>query len=338
MQTLVRSSVTAVPALAARAFSSTGVAAEKVAVLGAAGGIGQPMSMLLKLTNKVDHLACYDLVAAKGVAADIGHICQKGVVTGHEGPEELADALKDSKVVVIPAGVPRKPGMTRDDLFNTNASIVKTLIEACADHCPDAFICIISNPVNSTVPIAAEVLKAKGVYDPKKLFGVTTLDVTRANSFVGENQGKDVSEMNVTVVGGHAGTTILPLLSQTGFTFSPEDEAALMKRIQFGGDEVVQAKAGAGSATLSMAYAGAVFAEKLLDASAGIKSTHCTFVESDVAPPCKFFSTPVELGPNGVEKIHPIGPMNAAEQANYDAMIVDLEKQINKGIEFAKNN
>ena len=51
---------------------------------------------------------------------------------------------------MIPAGVPRKPGMTRDDLFNTNASIVKYLATGCAEHCPNAFICIISNPVNST--------------------------------------------------------------------------------------------------------------------------------------------------------------------------------------------
>jgi malate dehydrogenase len=107
-------------------------------------------------------------------------------------------------VVVIPAGVPRKPGMTRDDLFNTNASIVKTLVEGCAEHCPDAVLAIISNPVNSTVPIAAEVLKAKGVYNPKKVCGVTTLDVCRANTFLAAHMGKDPSDVDVTVIGGHA--------------------------------------------------------------------------------------------------------------------------------------
>ena len=63
--------------------------------------------------------------------------------------------------------------MTRDDLFLTNAGIVKTLAEACAEHCPQAQIHVISNPVNSTVPIAAEVFRAKGVYDKRKLMGVT---------------------------------------------------------------------------------------------------------------------------------------------------------------------
>lgn len=87
-------------------------------------------------------------------------------------------------LVIIPAGVPRKPGMTRDDLFKINAGIVKTLCEGVAKCCPNAIVNLISNPVNSTVAIAAEVFKKAGTYDPKKLLGVTTLDVARANTFV----------------------------------------------------------------------------------------------------------------------------------------------------------
>lgn len=87
-------------------------------------------------------------------------------------------------LVIIPAGVPRKPGMTRDDLFNINAGIVKTLCEGIAKCCPQAIVNIISNPVNSTVPIAAEVFKKAGTFDPKRVLGVTMLDVVRANTFV----------------------------------------------------------------------------------------------------------------------------------------------------------
>ena len=83
-----------------------------------------------------------------------------------------------------------------------------------ANWCVQAILNIISNPVNSTVPIAAEVLKAAGVYDKKKLLGVTTLDVVRANTFVAEAKDMDMRNVDVPVVGGHAGTTILPLLSQ----------------------------------------------------------------------------------------------------------------------------
>jgi len=76
--------------------------------------------------------------------------------------------------------------MTRDDLFNTNASIVRDLIAAMAEVAPKALVGIISNPVNSTVPIASEVLQKAGAYDPNRVFGVTTLDIVRANTFIAE--------------------------------------------------------------------------------------------------------------------------------------------------------
>ena len=76
--------------------------------------------------------------------------------------------------------------MTRDDLFNTNATIVADLITSCAKNCPRAIIAIIANPVNSTVVIAAEIMKAHNVYDEKKIIGITTLDVVRAAAFIAE--------------------------------------------------------------------------------------------------------------------------------------------------------
>jgi malate/lactate dehydrogenase len=82
----------------------------------------------------------------------------------------------------------RVQGQTRDDLFNVNAKIVAGCAKEFAKACPNASVLIISNPVNSTVPIFAEVLKKAGVYNKNKVFGVTTLDVVRANTFVAENQ------------------------------------------------------------------------------------------------------------------------------------------------------
>jgi len=149
--------------------------------------------------------------------------------------------------------------MTRDDLFKINAGIVRDLMKAVAEHCPKAYVLVISNPVNSTVPIAAEVLTAAGVFDPKKLFGVTTLDVVRAETFVAALSGeKDPSKTKIPVIGGHSGETIVPLFSQAQPSVNiPDDKLdSLVNRVQFGGDEVVKAKDGAGSATLSMAYAG----------------------------------------------------------------------------------
>merc|ERR1711971_1232937 len=123
------------------------------------------------------------------------------------------DALSDCDLVLIPAGMPRKPGQTRDDLFKINADIAKGLVEACAKYCPNAILCMIVNPVNSVVPAMAELYKKKGL-DPKKIVGVTTLDCVRANKFVAEIQNVDPDDVEVPVIGGHAGVTIMPVFSQ----------------------------------------------------------------------------------------------------------------------------
>ncbi|TPX34181.1 malate dehydrogenase [Synchytrium microbalum] len=313
----------------------------KVAVLGAAGGIGQPLSLLMKANPLVTELSCYDVVNAVGVAADLSHINTPAKVAGYVGDAQLADALKGCHLVVIPAGVPRKPGMTRDDLFNINAGIVKTLATGCAINCPKAYICVISNPVNSTVPIVAEVMKEHGVYDPKRVFGVTTLDIVRASTFVSEVKKTDAQTTKVTVIGGHSGVTIIPVLSGTGMSFSQTELDALVKRIQYGGDEVVQAKNGAGSATLSMAYAGARFANSILEATvAGKTVTECAYIDSDSASAdgLAFFSTEVEFGPSGVVKIHPIPSLSDYEKKLYAAAVPELKSNIDKGVEFVKKS
>jgi len=312
----------------------------KCSVLGAAGGIGQPLSMLLKLNPKVTELTCFDVAPiTPGVAADLSHISTGAKCTGFSG-DDLKKALDGCDVVVIPAGVPRKPGMTRDDLFNINAGIVRNLVAGCAEACPKACILVISNPVNSTVPIAAEVLKARGVYDPRKLMGVTTLDVCRARTFVAEAKGNDVNKVKVPVVGGHAGTTIVPLLSQAEpqVSFTDAERDALTHRIMFGGDEVVKAKAGGGSATLSMAYTGAEFADRVMAGLAGEAGvTECTFVESSITE-AKFFASPVTLGKDGVQTVHGYGTVNEHEKKLIADMMPDLLGQAEKGMKWAAEN
>lgn len=282
----------------------------KAVVAGAAGGIGQPLSLLLKLSPLVNDLALYDVVNSPGVAADLSHIATPGNVVGHlPGNEGLKNALTGADIVIIPAGVPRKPGMTRDDLFTINAGIVRDIVEGVAQHSPKAIVLIISNPVNSTVPIAAEVLKKHGVFNAKKLFGVTTLDIVRSQTFTALAVGNsNPSSFTIPVVGGHSGETIVPLLSQATpqVDLSQAETESLTKRIQFGGDEVVKAKNGTGSATLSMAYAGFRFAEAVLKGISGEKCiTEPSFVYLDGIDGGKavkdivgtdFFSVPIEFG------------------------------------------
>jgi malate dehydrogenase len=310
-----------------------------VAVMGASGGIGQPLSMLLKLNPAVTKLNLYDIVHTLGVASDLSHCETRAAVTGFVGEDQLEASLVGAEIVVIPAGVPRKPGMTRDDLFNTNASIVAKLAAAAAKVCPDAMIAIISNPVNSTVPIAAEILKKSNAFNPNKVFGVSTLDVVRANAFIAEKKGLDPANVNCPVVGGHAGITIMPLISQCtpAVQFPEEELKALTERIQDAGTEVVKAKAGAGSATLSMAYAAARFTDSLIKAMNGAEGVvECAYVASNVTE-AKYFSTPLLLGPNGIEKNLGLGNLTAYEEDLLKASLPELHGSIKKGEEFAHN-
>lgn len=310
----------------------------KVAVLGAAGGIGQALALLLKLQlPEGTHLALYDIApVTPGVAVDVSHIPTAVKVEGFCG-EDPTPALEGADLVLISAGVARKPGMDRADLFNINAGIVRSLIEKVAVSCPTACIGIITNPVNTTVAIAAEVLKKAGVYDKRKLFGVTSLDVLRSETFVAELKGKDVNRVKVPVIGGHSGVTILPLLSQATdveyIQFSPEEVEALTKRIQNAGTEVVEAKAGGGSATLSMAQAAARFARSVLKGLNGEHVVEYAYVEGD-GQYARFFAQPVRLGQQGVEELLPIGSVSAYEQAAIDAMIPTLRADIELGEKF----
>jgi len=143
--------------------------------------------------------------------------------------------------------------------------------------------------------------------------------------------------VNVPVIGGHAGITILPLLSQVqGAKFSQEDIEALTKRIMFGGDEVVNAKAGAGSATLSMAYAGANFADKVLRAASGENGIReCAYVEASMpAGSSGFFAGPVELGMNGIQRIPSLPHLSPYEEQKLKEALPELNGAIQKGKQF----
>lgn len=307
----------------------------KVAVLGAAGGIGQALSLLLKVNLPAGtDLALYDLApVTPGVAVDLSHIPTAVKVVGY-GKDDLAQALIGADVVMIPAGMPRKPGMDRSDLFNINAGVVKTLAEAIVVNCPNALVGVITNPVNTTVAIAAEVFKKAGTYDPKRLFGVTTLDVIRAETFVAELKGKNPAEIIVPVIGGHSGTTILPLLSQVeGVSFTDEEVSSLTYRIQNAGTEVVEAKAGGGSATLSMGQAAARFCVSLMKGLNGEEVVEYAYVEGN-GEHARFFAQPVKLGKNGVEALLPIGALSAFEEKAMNDMLGTLKADITLGEEF----
>jgi len=318
----------------------------KVCVVGGAGGIGQPLALLMATNPLVSELVIIDLniamVPAPGVSADLSHIegkCKVSsctlVVNEDKAIEKAGDVLKGCHLVLVPAGLPRKPGQDRKDLINVNAGIAKGTVEACAKHCPEAVVALIVNPVNSIVPAMCEMWKKKGL-DPKKIVGITTLDCVRANKFVREITGK---ACEIPVVGGHAGTTILPLFSQdpAGATIPDVAIPDLDKKVQNAGTEVVQAKNGKGSATLSMAYAGARLARAVLSGLAGVEATECAYVESTITD-LPYFTSKVTFGPGGVQTVHPLGSLSEHEKKRMEEMMPTLKEEIEAGLDYAKEN
>jgi len=321
----------------------------KVCVVGGAGGIGQPLSMLMTMDKNVKEVSVYDLniamVPPGGVAADLSHLEGSVKVKGYAGevnkpPKEfMEEALTGCSLVLIPAGMPRKPGQTRDDLFKINADIAKGIVEACATYCPKAILAMVVNPVNSVVPAMAKLYEKKGL-DPMQIVGVTTLDCVRANKFVSELTGKHPSEINIPVIGGHAGVTIMPVFSQdpAGASIAKDKIPDLDKRVQDAGTEVVNAKNGKGSATLSMAYAGSRLASAVLAGLAGETRTECAYVKTDIKDGMQFFTSRVVFGRKGVEKVLPIGKLNEHETERLKEASTALQAEIKSGLDYAEAN
>ncbi|KAL1513607.1 hypothetical protein ABEB36_002998 [Hypothenemus hampei] len=309
-----------------------------VAVIGAAGGVGQPLTLLLKLNPCIGELKVHDIVNVAGVGTDVSHIETASTVK-HSTGKDLTETLKGGvDIIVVPAGSPRKPGQNREDLFNTNAQIAFDIAKAMAQHSPQSIILIITNPVNSLVPIVCEVLKSAGKLCPERVLGVSTLDSVRAATFIAEVACLDPKDVTVPLVGGHSAKTIVPLISKTHPQVCIEGEKLcnLIKRIKEAGDEVVKAKDGKGSATLSTAYAASRLVFAILRALNGESNiVESAFVKSDELPDVDYLATPLILGKNGVEKNLGIGKMSEYEQKLFCEAMTQLKKDIELGEKFA---
>ncbi|KAK0419627.1 hypothetical protein QR680_014238 [Steinernema hermaphroditum] len=313
--------------------------APKVALLGANGEIGKLLALLLVADPNIASLALYHPTGIRRVAADISQIDSVVNVTGHTEVTGLQEALKNANIVVIAAEEPRKPGMTNDNFFDTNARLVSYFAAFASAICPSALVAIITNPVNSMVPVAVEVFKKKGVYDPNRIFGVTTLDVVRSQVFVKNLKNLAAASCVVPVIGGHSGKTTIPVFSMVRpkMTFTEDEVKELTKDIRSDG---IAAQAGA--TPLAAASAGARFLRALVSAVRGYKMTEFAYVYigdvgeifSTPIPGVEFFSAAVELGPNGVEKILGLGNLNAYEKKLVAEAIPELKKEISKGVAF----
>ncbi|WP_316677819.1 malate dehydrogenase [uncultured Tolumonas sp.] len=280
----------------------------KISIIGAAGGIGQATALLMSLNFNNVELSLFDIDdSVHGVGLDLSHIPSSVRVNTYSGYKNINDAISESDIIVITAGITRKPGMDRRELISANAKILYPIIEAIALNCPKAFICLVTNPINSLVPLAARILSKFSIFDAKKLFGVTTLDVLRAKSILEDKLNINVNYEDFYIMGGHSKSTILPVVNDKILKKMDSSSYAyddFVSDVQNCGDAVVKEKRGRGSATLAMATAALKFVKSLCLAIEGQEDIiECAYVATTNKTISPFLAAPLHLTKTGWDSI-----------------------------------
>ncbi|KAK9505521.1 hypothetical protein O3M35_009559 [Rhynocoris fuscipes] len=322
--------------LAATKTSCTGL---KIALLGAMGSVGQATALMMKQSCWFEEVALYDIVSTKGLALELNHIDTNTVATAHEGSNGIKNALTATDIVMITAGAPKKSDGSKNDQDAANSKIVAMLAKECAINCPHACICLVTNPVNSLVPIICETFKkVNRCVDPCKIFGVTTLDVVRTNTFVAEVVQMAPETVDVPVIGGHSFTTMIPLLSQIKpkTQLSTEEVVKITRAVQTTSEEIAKAKENAGSSSLGMAFAATRFAISIAKGLLGHENiVECAYVMSNLIPDVSYLSTPLQLGQTGIQKNLGIPDLSNFECCLLETAIPYLKEEIKLGEDFA---
>jgi len=223
-----------------------------------------------------------------------------------------------SDVVVITSGLPRKPGMTREELIGVNAGIVKSVAENILKYSPDAIIVVISNPMDTMTYLA---LQSTGL--PKnKIIGMGgILDSARFKCYLSEALGANASDLNAIVVGGHGDTTMIPLIRYATWNSAPvtdflteEQQQKVVADTMVGGATLT--KLIGTSAWYAPGAAGAALVEAIVRDEKKLFSC-CVALDGEYGQSDICLGVPVIIGKNGVEKIIDY-KLNATEQAAFD--------------------
>lgn len=324
---------------ALRAFSTTSIRGERVCIVGANGGTGRPLSMLLKMNPKVTTLNLYDVANVAGIAADVSHIDTLSVVKPFTGRDSLDECLSCTNILVITGGEPENDKDSYSDLLKTNSKFMYDILNSAARNCPKAMILILTSPINSIVPFAAEVLKQHKVYDPKRLFGITHLCAMRARSIIADTIIRNPLKIKMQIIGGHSCETILPIISQCmpPLSLDSDEKQLLYDRIRKRNFEVIAAKEGKCGSQLAAACAANILCNSLFEAMSNRRGILATaYVSSTVVPHVPFFSSEFELDAGGVSKIRRMPLLNRVEQELFMEVQEQLKKDIKMGVEAAK--
>jgi len=299
------------------------MARAKIGLVGA-GMIGGTLAHLAGLKELGD-IALVDV--AEGIPQG------KGLDLAESAPVEMFDAkymgsntydvIEGANVVIVTAGVPRKPGMSRDDLIGINSGIIKTVGENLKKYAPNAFVIVITNPLDAMVQIMQDVTG----FDPKKVVGMAgVLDSARFRYFLAEEFKVSVEDVTAFVLGGH-GDTMVPLVRYSTVAGIPlPDLVAMGWTTQEKMDKIVQRTRDGGAEIVALLKTGSAY---YAPASAAIAMAESYLKDKRRLLPCAaklngeygvkglYIGVPVIIGKNGVEKIVEI-KLTAEEQKMFD--------------------
>jgi malate dehydrogenase len=277
----------------------------KVSIIGA-GFVGSTVAHWAMISGGGYQIVLLDVVdgLAKGKVLDL---IQSGPIAGHEidavGTTDYADTA-GSEIVIITAGVARKPGMTREDLVSTNAKIVTDVVQRVVEHSPNAILIIMTNPLDTMTYLA---YKISGFPRQRVIGQAGVLDGGRMRTFIAQETGISPENVHTTVLGGH-GDEMVPLVRYSTiagmpltYFLSPAQVDRIVARTRDGGAEIVRyLKTG------SAYYAPGAAANKM--AQAILRNQHhiypaSVFLQGEYGLSDICFGVPVVLGKDGIERI-----------------------------------
>src|SRR5262245_24466594 len=311
------------------------MARRKIALVGA-GQIGGTLALLAgqKELGDIIMLDIPDFEGvAKGKALDIAQLSAvAGYDAGYSGTSNYKD-IKGADVVIVTAGVPRKPGMSRDDLVGINAKVIKSVGEGIKANAPNAFVIVITNPLDAMVGLMQEVTG----FPANRVVGMAgVLDSARFRLFLAEEFGVSVQDVSAFVLGGHGDTMVplarystvsgipLPDLVKMGWT-TQEKLDKIVQRTRDGGAEIV-GLLGNGSAFYAPAASAIAMAESFLKDKKRVLPC-AAMLNGEYGIKGLYIGVPVVLGKDGVERIVEV-EFNAEEKAMFDKSVAAVKSLI----------
>jgi malate dehydrogenase len=298
---------------------------KKIALIGG-GQIGGVLAQLIALRQLGD-VVLFDIVEdmPQGKILDIAEAARVDGFDIHMQGTNDYKSIKDSDVVIITAGLPRKPGMSRDDLLTTNAKIMKSVAENVKNNAPNAIVIIISNPLDAMVTLFK---KVSGFSENRVMGQAGVLDSSRFATFIAWELGVSVKDVNAMVLGGHGDTMVpltryanvngLPVLELLERKYKDASKAnevmnAMVERTKMAGGEVVKLLK-TGSAFYSPASSAVAMAESILRDEKRVLPV-CAYLKGEFGVEGYYVGVPAILGANGVEKVLEVSLVEEEQKA-----------------------